>query len=106
MAQINSPRISIEKIEKLENEIDYYNKGLPELTSFVLPGGSEINVWFHIARTVCRRAERACIRLLKRDKIDKNIIPYLNRLSDHFFVLSRWISDQINADENLWDPSL
>ena len=103
---VNTPKIIIDNIKKLENEIDYFNKDLPELKSFVLPGGSEINVWFHMARTVCRRAERKCITLSKKNKIDENIIPYLNRLSDHFFVFSRWISNKIGTKENLWDLPL
>ena len=87
-------------------EMDEVNKTLPELSSFVLPGGSEINVWFHLARTVCRRAERRCVTLSKQNKIDTNVVPYLNRLSDHLFVFSRWYPHLIGCSENLWNPKL
>ena len=102
----NFPSIKRVNIIKLENEIDQYNVKLPELTSFVLPGGSTINALLHLARTICRRAERICVALMKRTKIDENILPYLNRLSDLFFVFSRWFSHKMNRTENLWDPKL
>ena len=103
---LDVPMVSKENITELEIEMDEVNKSLPELTSFVLPGGSEINVTFHIARTVCRRAERHCVTLSKESNIDANVIPYLNRLSDHLFVFSRWFSKLIGSDENLWNPKL
>ena len=102
----NFPSINRVNIIKLENEIDQYNVKLPELTSFVLPGGSTINALLHLARTICRRAERISVTLMKRTKIDENILPYLNRLSDLFFVFSRWFSHKMNRTENLWDPKL
>jgi len=102
----NFPSIKRVNIIKLENEIDQYNVNLPELTSFVLPGGSSINALLHLARTICRRSERICVSLTKRTKIDENVIPYLNRLSDLFFVLSRWFSHKMQRAENLWDPKL
>ena len=102
----NFPSIKKVNIIKLENEIDQYNVKLPELTSFVLPGGSTINALLHLARTICRRAERISVTLMKRTKIDENILPYLNRLSDLFFVFSRWFSHKMNRTENLWDPKL
>ena len=102
----NFPSIKRVNIIKLENEIDQYNVKLPELTSFVLPGGSTINALLHLARTICRRAERISVTLMKRTKIDENILPYLNRLSDLFFVFSRWFSHKMNMTENLWDPKL
>ena len=79
---LNIPKVKEEDVHQLELEMDKINKSLPELTSFVLPGGSDINVFFHIARTVCRRAERRCVTLSKQSYIDDNIVPYLNRLSD------------------------
>ena len=102
----NFPSIKRVNIIKIENEIDQYNVKLPELTSFVLPGGSTINALLHLARTICRRAERINVTLMKRTKIDENILPYLNRLSDLFFVFSRWFSHKMNRTENLWDPKL
>ena len=102
----NFPSIKKINIIKLENEIDQYNVNLPELTSFVLPGGSSINALLHLARTICRRSERICVSLMKRTKIDENVLPYLNRLSDLFFVFSRWFSHKMNRAETLWDPKL
>ena len=100
----NLPQLSDDAISKLESEIDTANVSLSELTSFVLPGGSVINAQFHIARNVCRRAERRVVSLLKKENIDSVNIRYLNRLSDALFVWSRWVSNIIGDKENLWDP--
>ena len=100
----NLPQLSDDAILKLESEIDTANESLSELTSFVLPGGSVINAQFHIARNVCRRAERRVVSLSKKENIDSENIQYLNRLSDALFVWSRWVSDIIGDEENLWDP--
>ena len=100
----NLPQLSDDAILKLESEIDTANESLSELTSFVLPGGSVINAQFHIARNVCRRAERRVVSLLKKENVDPKNIRYLNRLSDALFGWSRWISKIIGDDENLWDP--
>ena len=99
------PKITSDDIEVLENEIDKTNKELPILHSFVLPGGSKINAFLHLARTVCRRCERVCCGLYEVDKTDKVVISYLNRLSDLFFVLSRWVSIILKNEENTWDPN-
>jgi len=101
----NLPQLSDEAILKLESEIDTANESLSELTSFVLPGGSVINAQFHIARNVCRRAERRVVSLLKKENVDPENIRYLNRLSDALFVWSRWVSKIIGDEENLWDPN-
>ena len=99
------PQLSDDAILKLESEIDTANELLSELTSFVLPGGSVINAQFHIARNICRRAERRVVSLAKQESVDTINIRYLNRLSDALFVWSRWISS-INGDkEILWDPN-
>ena len=100
----NLPRLSDDAILKLESEIDTANESLLELTSFVLPGGSVINAQFHIARNVCRRAERRVVSLAKKENVDSDNIRYLNRLSDALFVWSRWVSKIIGDEENLWDP--
>ena len=100
----NLPQLSDDAILKLESEIDTANESLSELTSFVLPGGSVINAQFHIARNVCRRAERRVVFLSKKENIDSENIQYLNRLSDALFVWSRWVSKIIGDEENLWDP--
>ena len=99
------PKITSEDIKVLENEIDKINKDLPVLHSFVLPGGSKINAFLHLARTICRRCERICCGLYEEDKIDKIVISYLNRLSDNLFVWSRWIATVLNHEENTWDPN-
>ena len=101
----NLPKLSDDAIMKLESEIDTANKSLSELTSFILPGGSVINAQFHIARNICRRAERRVVSLLKKENIDSVNIRYLNRLSDALFVWSRWVSNIIGDKENLWDPN-
>ena len=100
----NTPKVKQKNIEQLELEIDQYNKSLPNLTSFVLPGGNDANIWFHLARTVCRRAERICVKLSKSSEIDNLNITYLNRLSDALFVWSRWVTITTGNTENLWDP--
>ena len=99
------PRITAHDIKVLENEIDKSNKDLPVLHSFVLPGGSKINAYLHLARTVCRRCERVCCDLYEKDKTDKIVISYLNRLSDAFFVWSRWVITVLDHDENVWKPN-
>ena len=100
----NLPRLYDDAILKLESEIDTANELLLELTSFVLPGGSVINAQFHIARNICRRAERRVISLSKKENVDSNNIRYLNRLSDALFVWSRWVSNILGDEENIWDP--
>ncbi|MBC8214611.1 MAG: cob(I)yrinic acid a,c-diamide adenosyltransferase [Candidatus Marinimicrobia bacterium] len=95
-------RITKKHITKLESEIDKANDDLSVLKSFVLPGGSELNVWLHLARSVCRRAERRCVTLSHKSEIDNHIVIYLNRLSDALFVWSRWVNFISGADEELW----
>ena len=101
----NLPQLSDDAISKLESEIDTLNEVLSELTSFVLPGGSVINAQFHMARNVCRRAERRTVTLARNETVDQENIRYLNRLSDALFVWSRWVSYILKDDENLWEPT-
>jgi cob(I)alamin adenosyltransferase len=101
----NLPQLSDDAISKLETEIDTVNESLSELTSFVLPGGSVINAQFHMARNVCRRAERRTVTLARNETVDQENIRYLNRLSDALFVWSRWVSHILKDDENLWEPT-
>lgn len=89
-------------ITKIEAEIDRMNQNLPELTAFILPGGSTEGSICHICRTISRRAERRIIDITKTQTIDNEIIIYLNRLSDYFFILSRYISLKIGTKEILW----
>ena len=99
------PQIQKKHINQLETEIDLFNSSLESLTSFVLPGGSYSNTWFHLARTVCRRVERNAVSLNKVETLDPNSLIYLNRLSDMFFVFSRWIIKFECKTEVLWNPN-
>lgn len=96
-------RVRPEQATRLEAAIDRLNAGLAPLTSFVLPGGSPAAAWCHLARTVCRRAERAVVTLARTETINPQIVIYLNRLSDLLFVLARVGNDQGRADV-LWQP--
>jgi cob(I)alamin adenosyltransferase len=98
------PRIETRHIEALEHEIDAWNESLPELRSFVLPGGGWVAAYLHLARTVCRRAERLAVSLAAAEPVSPEVIPYLNRLSDALFVMSRHAARLYNAPEPLWEP--
>jgi cob(I)alamin adenosyltransferase len=102
---LKQARITPAESAQLEREIDHMNEHLEPLRSFVLPGSSRLNAELHICRTVCRRAERACVSLAAREPIDGEIVKYLNRLSDALFVWSRWASRQLGVAENLWEPN-
>jgi cob(I)alamin adenosyltransferase len=91
-------------IDNLEKAMDNMNEKLPMLKHFILPGGHQIVSYAHIARTVCRRAERCAIRLHDIEGLNFLIIKYLNRLSDYLFVLSRMISKEVEVDEVKWFP--
>ena len=96
-------RIAASQTERLEHEIDAMNAELSPLTSFVLPGGSEASAWLHLARTVARRAERRMTALAAEQPVSPEAIRYINRLSDHLFVLARRLNDNGAADV-LWVP--
>ena len=98
------PDIREELIALLETEMDFLNEQLPDLTSFVLPGGSECSARFHVARTVCRRAERMVVELADDHEVDSRHISYLNRLSDALFVFGRFCLLADGLSEQLWDP--
>ena len=91
-------------IEFLENEIDRMEEALPPMTHFVLPGGHTTVSYCHIARCVCRRAERLAVHLNDIEPTDERVIKYLNRLSDYLFVLARKLSHDLNANEVQWIP--
>jgi cob(I)alamin adenosyltransferase len=91
-------------IELLENEIDTMEDSLPQMTHFVLPGGHTTVSYCHVARCVCRRAERLAVSLSHLEPIDEMAVKYLNRLSDYLFVLARKLSLDLNADEVKWIP--
>jgi cob(I)alamin adenosyltransferase len=99
------PRVTPAEVERLEAEMDRCQEELAPLRSFVLPGGSRLNAELHVARTVCRRAERCCVLLSKTESVDQVAIAYLNRLSDALFVWSRWASLKLGAEETLWEPN-
>lgn len=96
-------RIVASQVERLEHEIDAMNGELQPLKSFILPGGSEAASWLHLARTVSRRAERCMTHLAVEQEINPEAIKYINRLSDHLFVLARRLNDNGAADV-LWVP--
>jgi cob(I)alamin adenosyltransferase len=96
------PPLSEEEITLLEQEIDVMTSELPPLNAFILPGGHPSVSHCHIARTVCRRAERAVIRLKQTEAVDLIIIRYLNRLSDYLFTLARRIGQDVKAEEIRW----
>jgi cob(I)alamin adenosyltransferase len=98
------PRIETRHIAALENEIDAWNEGLPELRSFVLPGGGWVASYLHLARTICRRAERHAVSLAASEAVSPEVIPYLNRLSDALFVMSRHAAKVYAQPEPLWEP--
>lgn len=98
------PDIDSSKIGLLEAAIDRMDSELPEMRNFVLPGGHISVSAGHIARCVCRRAERMVIGLAENEPVNDNIIRYLNRLSDYLFVLCRWMTLKLNAPEVPWKP--
>ncbi|MGC8766756.1 MAG: cob(I)yrinic acid a,c-diamide adenosyltransferase [Brevinematia bacterium] len=91
---------------ELENEIDYMEGNLEPLKKFILPGGSKISSFIHIARTVCRRAERGVVKLSELYPIDLNAIKYLNRLSDYLFVLARYVNKIVGVKDIIKDESI
>jgi cob(I)alamin adenosyltransferase len=98
------PIIEARHVEALERQIDEWNEALPELRSFILPGGGWVAAHLHVARTVCRRAERLAVRLAANEPVSDQVIPYLNRLSDALFVASRHASRLYAEAEPLWEP--
>jgi cob(I)alamin adenosyltransferase len=104
-SKLKLPDLKEEDIALLELEIDKMEASLPAMTSFILPGGHPIVSQIHITRCVARRAERCCVRLeLESLEVDPVILKYLNRLSDHLFVLSRYIGKLLEAPEIPWKP--
>jgi cob(I)alamin adenosyltransferase len=99
------PDLKETDITLLEKEIDRMNETLPPMKNFILPGGHATVSHLHIARCICRRAERCCVRLeLEKEEVESIIIKYLNRLSDYLFVLARYIAHQLKAEEIPWKP--
>jgi cob(I)alamin adenosyltransferase len=100
------PDLSEMDVERLERQMDAMDDELPELRQFVLPGGHPSVSHCHVARCICRRAERLVIRLSEESWVDGMIVKYLNRLSDYLFVLSRMMAQELDAEQIPWQPRL
>ncbi len=98
-------RVTEADVRQLEAEIDAANAELEKLRSFVLPGGCRLNAELHVCRTVCRRAERIAVALARTEEVPEEAVRYLNRLSDAFFVWSRWACRVLGVPEVLWEPN-
>lgn len=103
--RLNIPKVNVNSIQYLENKIDAMDAELPQMTHFILPGGHQAVSFCHVARCVCRRAERLCVELNDEETINTDILKYLNRLSDYLFVLARMLSKQLKVDEIKWIPT-
>ncbi|MFQ5743978.1 MAG: cob(I)yrinic acid a,c-diamide adenosyltransferase [Acidobacteriota bacterium] len=104
--ELKVPRIGARHVKALESLIDEINATLGSLENFILPGGSAGAAALHVARAVCRRAERRVIALGRVEKVGEQVIPYLNRLSDALFVMARYENRQRDVPEPLWDSRL
>tara|TARA_R100001369_G_scaffold92900_1_gene141173 strand:+ start:3024 stop:3599 length:576 start_codon:yes stop_codon:yes gene_type:complete len=102
--RLNIPKIEAEDINLLEKEIDLMEQQLPPMTHFILPGGHTTVSYCHIARTICRRAERLVSQLNDFEPVDPILLSYINRLSDFLFVLARKLSYDVQAEEIKWIP--
>lgn len=98
------PLIIPDDVVLLEQAMDDMDAALPELKAFVLPGGHSAVSFCHLARTVCRRAERLVITLTEQAPVDEQVLQYLNRLSDYLFVLGRKMAQELDAEEVVWKP--
>jgi cob(I)alamin adenosyltransferase len=96
------PRVSRKEIAALEQLMDKLNAKLGPLKEFILPGGSKTAATLHQARTICRRAERFCVRLAREEQIGEFVVPYLNRLGDALFVMARWANKKQGIKETFW----
>lgn len=102
--RLNIPKINLNSVQFLENEIDKIDVELPQMTHFILPGGHQTVSFCHVARCVCRRAERLSVELNDLEPINNDIIKYLNRLSDYLFMLARKLSKDLIVEEIKWIP--
>ena len=99
----NMPTVSSEDVAHLEHVIDECQNDLKPLKEFILPGGGQTAALFHVARTICRRAERVCVTLSKEEAVSLELVKFLNRLSDTLFVLARWVTKMQGEAEFLWE---
>ncbi|MBI5449301.1 cob(I)yrinic acid a,c-diamide adenosyltransferase [Candidatus Gottesmanbacteria bacterium] len=95
-------RVLDQRVKEMEARIDALEKELPPIRNFILPGGNQLGAYIHLARSVCRRVERQTVALAQKNNVDSMIIKYLNRLSDLFFVLARFINKQSETPEIIW----
>ncbi|MCT4624324.1 MAG: cob(I)yrinic acid a,c-diamide adenosyltransferase [Schleiferiaceae bacterium] len=102
--RIPLPKVEDSSIKALEQKIDEMNKILPQLRTFILPGGDVLVSYCHIARTVCRRAERWSVELIEKEELDEVFVKYLNRMSDFLFVLARYFAHSKQVEEIPWIP--
>jgi cob(I)alamin adenosyltransferase len=105
-SKMKIPELREEDIVFLESEMDKMDESLPEMRSFVLPGGHPAVSFCHVARCVCRRAERICVDLAQGQEVQEILIRYLNRLSDYLFVLSRKLTQEYQSEESPWTPRM
>ncbi|MFQ5570898.1 MAG: cob(I)yrinic acid a,c-diamide adenosyltransferase [Rhodothermales bacterium] len=98
------PRLDETYITQLEQDIDSFEQDLPALQHFILPGGTHAASTLHVARTVCRRAERLAVEVREQEALNAHIITYLNRLSDLLFTLARWTNFHADVEETVWHP--
>lgn len=99
----NMPRVTDQDALRLEQLMDECQKDLAPLKEFILPGGGTVSAFLHQARTICRRAERRCIRLAREETVETTIVKFLNRLSDALFVLARWAATTQGEPEFMWE---
>ncbi len=105
-SKMKIPDLHLQDIELLEQEMDKMNENLPDLKHFILPGGNTVVSFCHIARCVCRRAERITVHLAQESFVDEKVSVYLNRLSDYLFVLARQLCADNGCTENEWLPRI
>jgi cob(I)alamin adenosyltransferase len=102
---VRIPDLKESDVELLEKEMDAMSEKIPAMKFFILPGGSPTISHLHIARCVCRRAERCCVRLeLESMEVEPLVLKYINRLSDYLFILARYTGHQLNIPEIAWKP--
>jgi cob(I)alamin adenosyltransferase len=99
----NMPTVTPEDVAHLEHLIDECQKDLAPLKEFILPGGGQLAALLHVARTICRRAERLCVTLSREEPIERELVMFLNRLSDALFVFARWVTNKQGEAEFLWE---
>jgi len=97
-------KITKREVTKLEKRIDVWDKALPDLTNFILPGGSALSGHLHYCRSLARRAERRVVSLSKHEKVPAQVLMFVNRLSDYFFQMARFANHSLGVEDQLWNP--